>query len=258
MSLFILFLIFCMSIYFFVTKKRKCMVPKVIYGFWESDRPNKIIDECIQTWYKHNPNWKIILLNNSNVNEYAPESLSIPCNSIQQFTDFVRLEILSKYGGVWLDVSIYMNTSLDNILKNYTQYELIGFKNPIRRDTYVMENWFIASTKTCVFIQKWKEDFFKLRHVSIEEYLSYIPERYKKDVEDPMYLAQNVSWNYCFHQFPNLRHTIYLFPSHNGPFKLQWMAKWDSLEYKRIYPLLKETIKPFIKLTHNERNAIMN
>ena len=87
--------------------------------------------------------------------------------------------------------------------------------------------------------------------MTVREYLRTVPEICKQCVENPFHLTQNVSWDYCF-----IERTIPVFPSSTGPFKLQRMAKRNPLEYKRSYPIYKDQIQPFLKLTQRERNVL--
>jgi len=254
----IIFIIICIWIIAKYCKRKRTYIPKIIYTFWKGNdtKENVFITKCIQTWMTHNPNWKIIVLNEINVHEYAPESYTIQCDNVQQFSDFVRLEVLEKYGGVWMDASIWMNSRLDSIIEGM-DYELIGYKNPIRHDTYIMENWFIAASTNCRFVKLWKDEFFKMKHIKVHDYLTSVPTSYKVDIENPLYLSQNVAWNVCYHNHPKLHKTIYLYESAKGPFELQWKCNWDPIKYAKLFHDKKHDIYPMLKITNIERNQIV-
>lgn len=254
----IIFIIICILIISRHCKRKRTHIPRTIYTFWKgsNEKENLFISECIHTWMNNNPNWRIIVLTENNVHEYAPESYNIKCDHVQQFSDFIRLEILEKYGGVWMDASIWMNGNLDLILKGM-DYELIGYKNPIIHDSYIMENWFIAASTNCRFMKLWKDEYFKMKTMKVDEYLNFVPSTHKKNIENPLYLSQNVAWNVCYQNNPKLHKTIYLYDSAKGPFALQWKCNWNPKTYAKVFQNEKYGIYPMLKITNIERKEII-
>ena len=100
---------------------------KNIYTFWE---PKSVIPGfiklCIRTWEKFLPEYKIIILDFETVSQYIGETLfaKIICTnlSVMVQTDAIRVAILNKYGGIWIDAdTIILN---DKIIKKFQNYEL--------------------------------------------------------------------------------------------------------------------------------------
>ncbi len=85
-------------------------------------------------------------------------------------SDFIRIALLKKYGGVWLDSSVTLFQSIDdwcmNKIENKQEKKILcGFYMPFniakgtdyffeKGDDY-WENWFIATTKNNPVIEKW-------------------------------------------------------------------------------------------------------
>jgi len=103
-----------------------------IWMYWEN-KPNKIkpkyLDLCYQTIIKHNPNFHVHLLNEKNIYNFIPNLrkdldmyLSIP-----QKTDIIRLELLYRYGGIWIDSDTIVFKSLGPLLAHLNKYDFIGF-----------------------------------------------------------------------------------------------------------------------------------
>eukprot|EP00959_Pyramimonas_sp_CCMP1952_P196646 4111784-Pyramimonas_sp.AAC.1 len=72
---------------------------------------------CVDTWQRHNPHWDVRVLELNTVHEYLSEA-ELPnrfseMTSHQAASDAVRLGVLCRYGGVYMDVSIIMMSSLD-------------------------------------------------------------------------------------------------------------------------------------------------
>ncbi len=85
--------------------------PKYIFTFWEPH--NKVpgyLLLCLETWKKFFPNYKIILLDYSNLSHYLGSSfvykilnknMALPIQA-----DAIRVALLQKYGGIWMDLDI--------------------------------------------------------------------------------------------------------------------------------------------------------
>lgn len=147
--------------------KTNSNIPKIIWLYWDSNELPPLIDMCIQQLKELNPNYEVNLLNEQNYSSYI-DSLDISFKKcgIQAFADLLRLKLLSKYGGVWMDASILTFDSLDNIFNNWglNEAKIILFKHPIHtidEKFPIFENWFIASEKNNIFIREWAIDFEK-------------------------------------------------------------------------------------------------
>ena len=94
-----------------------------IFTFWE---PAKFmpyyIRLCIETWKKFLPDAEIVVLDFGNLGNYAsPEELGTELLSgkfsFMHISDAVRVLILEKYGGIWLDAdTIILSSGAKNIL----------------------------------------------------------------------------------------------------------------------------------------------
>lgn len=127
-----------------------------IFTYWNSTELPLLNKYCIQTWEKHNPECKIILLNNDNLDEYVK---TLPNNFnkliVQHKSDYIRTYLLYHYGGVWIDCTIIINTHLSNIfdLNNITDIQLFKSRSvnmSIKKkytnlyERYYFENSFIC------------------------------------------------------------------------------------------------------------------
>ena len=146
--------------------------PKKIWSYWDGDN-NEVINRCVKTWSKFNPDYKIVMLNRANLAQYLPdEDLSVkPWEGYdytpQRFSDMVRLHILRQEGGFWMDATIVCHASLDWIQQirrdtgcNFVGYYIDQFTNENRRDTSpTLESWFFACTQGCEFVRDWCNEF---------------------------------------------------------------------------------------------------
>lgn len=122
---------------------------------------------CIYRWKTLNPDWKVIVLCDETISNYVPEYFRIINNSpdrrIQHKSDLLRLLLLSKYGGVWADGSLFPMKPLSsfyNKIVNKTGFFSYRFLPRHRRRETVV--WFLCSKfPNNYLIKKWKNKFVK-------------------------------------------------------------------------------------------------
>jgi hypothetical protein len=115
---------------------------------------------CIATWRIHNPDWEIFLLNSENwgLHISAEEMGFLKFNeSPNRFSDYLRLSLLVKYGGVWMDSTIIAFGSLDSLYAYKPPYAAWSAPNPAQfiafarqsisasLDFPICDSWFLAS-----------------------------------------------------------------------------------------------------------------
>lgn len=123
-------------------------IEKKIWIFWYQgwDCAPYVIQRCKTSWIQNNPGWEINLIDIKNLNKYLNINLisgKLNSLSIAHKSDLVRLELLYKYGGVWVDASLFCLIPLDKWLYKYTQSGLFFFECYL----YDIAFWFIAAEK---------------------------------------------------------------------------------------------------------------
>lgn len=154
-------------------------VPKIIWTYWENlkktdwgHRPEatsaSFLDLCHRSWRRLNPDWKVHILNQFTVWDYISKD-DLPKGfdnlMIQHKSDSIRLALIVKYGGVWIDATILLLKPLDSVIKESEPekrhfYVNRGTKNkPTIKTRYAryntefhVENWFIAAPPQDPFI----------------------------------------------------------------------------------------------------------
>jgi hypothetical protein len=106
------------------------------------DLVSEISQKCLKTWIKHNPKWKINILNKNNLSQFV-DTDEIYDDSL------ISLAILKKYGGVVVDGTVYCHESLDNWLNDTNLF----FFSKHEHD-HMISNWFIACNKDNYIINK--------------------------------------------------------------------------------------------------------
>ncbi len=104
-------------------------IPKIIHYCWFGPKPIPELElRCIETWKKNLPDYEFMFWNEKtfdikNSNDYVREAYE---NKMYSFvSDYVRVECLVEFGGVYLDTDIELLSSVDIFLNNeaFTGFE---------------------------------------------------------------------------------------------------------------------------------------
>ena len=168
-------------------------IPKIIWTFWDSKTAPELVIHCFKNMKKYNPDWSLVIVSPKNLSRYTDEDILglKMANTPQRTSDLIRMALLEKYGGVWCDASLILNSSLNWIYK-YKDYEYIGYyieESTTRPEYPVIENWFMACVTGSHFMSMWKEEFFKINDFDS-------PEDYTDSIVDEGVDVQNIRFIY--------------------------------------------------------------
>lgn len=101
-----------------IRKMDQSLIPRIIHYCWfgKKDLPGYATD-CIQSWIKHNPEWKIIRWDEENYN-YLKLKFTQEAYEAKKFafvSDFARLDIINNIGGIYLDTDVKLIKSLNEL-----------------------------------------------------------------------------------------------------------------------------------------------
>eukprot|EP00933_Yihiella_yeosuensis_P008636 TRINITY_DN114208_c0_g1_i1.p1 TRINITY_DN114208_c0_g1~~TRINITY_DN114208_c0_g1_i1.p1 ORF type:complete len:403 (-),score=57.66 TRINITY_DN114208_c0_g1_i1:8-1177(-) len=150
--------------------------PRIAWSFWDkgADKLPDFRRLCVETWAAQNPNWEIRILDQSNVYEYLSaqelprlwKEMYVPWQA-----DAVRLALLARYGGLWIDASTICLQPFDRWI-----YDAIASDAPehsagigafyfsawgceMHKSKEFVENWVMASRRQHPFLIAWKALF---------------------------------------------------------------------------------------------------
>lgn len=262
----VIVMIVVLSILFGQRGGRYNMVPKKIWTFW--DNPNnfpKSVKMCIESWRKYNPNYEITILNKKNYQGYIniPDEIRTHPHfndSIQRFSDLVRLYVLEEHGGIWMDASILVKASFDDWL--FPKYgEFAGYYMGSLTDNTkypVIESWFLAANKNSKFIELWKKEFLEIG--TFRDISSYLDSRIKlginiEKIRDPHYLAIYVAVLKVLYDGYPLDGLI-LRDSEDGPFKYLKDSLWYPEKALELACVNASYQTPLMKMRSDERKIL--
>ena len=135
------------------------MIPKRIHYCWFGRNPKpKLAEKCIAGWKKYCPDYEIIEWNEDNfdVKKYPYAEYCIENQKYAFLSDFVRLVVVSEFGGLYFDTDVEVIKQPDDLLNHQAFY---GFEN----DEYVASGLGFGAEKNHITVCKMLEEYDELK-----------------------------------------------------------------------------------------------
>lgn len=246
-------------------------IPKTIWTYWDSEDLPEFVSKCIDKWRRLNPDWSVTVLNPKNLKDYIPETdifkLKFADTKPRQ-SDFVRLHVLPKFGGVWADASVIPTRSWDWVIEEQKKKgsDFIGYyrRGATTNSEYpVIESWFFACPKGSNFVSKMRDEMMTMNSLENEaDYKENVKARGvdTQNIPQPDYLNIYLSAQAVMQTqmtTDEIRNKIHVYPSEDGPFKHSVTNDWKPAESVKSLCALETTEMPeMIKIYGNERRAM--
>ena len=107
----------------------------VLWWQGESNMPF-IVKRCYESVLRNSKGHKVILITKSNYTNYVdvPQQIMDKVNEgkmkLAHLSDFIRLQLLVRYGGLWIDSTILVTKPIDDGIFTYPFYS-IHYENPL-------------------------------------------------------------------------------------------------------------------------------
>lgn len=153
--------------------------PKIIWWCWLQgfEQAPELVKICYESLKKNMPDYEIRILTNDNLDSY----IDIPHHVISKykkgiigaahFSDIVRLEVLIKYGGIWIDSTVYCTGSeMCDVIENTELFVYQDINNPF----ISASNWLIAArpgNEILILTEKLLIEFWKTHEVATHYYI---------------------------------------------------------------------------------------
>lgn len=267
-----------------------------IWTFWDGSPPELVL-RCIESMRLFNPSRSVVVVSTATLDRFldpadypsfsgrpgTPQDFSCP----QYLSDWVRLTLLEKYGGVWLDASVVCTNCVESWIAKENDDSSDHPKItmfPMHANDNVHGNWAMAAPRPGhPLIQAWRRDF-----ASVLDSVGprTVPEQYCIDVFEE-YPGLDAIWNkptppplpylwvylvlqVLLQKEPELYETVHLIPSIDGPMYRRYQHNvihgiTDAEELSEIVakdlatqPFSEKAHdQHFIKLVGNDRNPTM-
>jgi hypothetical protein len=249
------------------------ILPKVIYGFWDDLDTNLIIQSHIKNWRKKiSKDWEIIILNKDNVYKYVDSEFLNRYGSghidSTRFSDFLRVYLLIKNGGCWIDASIFiidgqfLDKYYDEMVENEYDACFYEYKEQTMNELQPhIDNWFMMAPKNSNILIDLYNEFDKAFEMDFLKYKNdiLVPSGILLDktigYDDSTYLLQHAIFHYLFKK--GNKYNIVLKNATESMYKIQEIFTWDH-EKVLDYVIYNDDWTGFygIKLTKGNRSVI--
>ena len=168
---------------------------KKIFWFWFQSIENSpiIVQACLNSIKKNIKGHDIIIINKKNINHYVKfpsyilKKLQQKCFTLTHFSDLLRLELLIKYGGTWLDATV--------LLTNYNKlffYKDLYFFQVFNSKKSIGSSWFLTSEKNSpvlrvtrdLLYEYWRKNSKLTNYFLFHYFFKISYDRYAKDYKN--------------------------------------------------------------------------
>jgi len=245
-------------------------LPKIIWSYWDSlDTIPDTISKIIKNRNKVLYDWEPKLLTEETIEQYINKE-DFPNNydglAHCHKADWIRLYLLKKHGGVWLDASIIINSRerfnkmYDTSIEKKSQLTAY-YLGDVPLD--FVENWYIMAPKNSYIINKWYDEFTRAIEIGFTNYKRELIQNgirvsqiYAYGPEDT-YLTMHAAMQKLIQSNEININDILLYNSCESMYKLHCDCQWrsdcmiDKLNNKDYMNSLD-----FIKLRSSERGLL--
>ncbi len=126
-------------------------LPKKLWVFWHTgfEAAPGLVKKCLASWRRHNPGWEINALNEKTYKDYIDIASIVARNpktmNVQALAEVIRINLVSKFGGVWADATVFCCQPLDEWLPRVMTTGFFAFEKP--GPDRLLSSWFLASGK---------------------------------------------------------------------------------------------------------------
>jgi mannosyltransferase OCH1-like enzyme len=131
-------------------------IPKIIWIYWAQgwhEAPPLVLD-CLESWKRGNPGWEVRALDATLARDLINgEMFPFRAMSETHRANLVRLHLLSNYGGVWADATVFCERPLDEWLMQASTTGFFAFSRPgLDR---LLSTWFLAAAPQHPLVVNW-------------------------------------------------------------------------------------------------------
>ncbi|PAT41658.1 mannosyltransferase [Vandammella animalimorsus] len=244
-------------------------IPRILWTYWDSADPPPLIERCLASWRQHHPHWRIEVLDLARARALLPHlPVALLADSPQKLADWLRLALLQRHGGIWLDASTILTAPLDWVLQAQQAHgsEYLGFY--LQRFTTsaqypVVENWFMAAAPGSAFVHAWQREFDAevvprgnsgyLQHLQA---LGLLP-ALQQAIDAPEYLSMHLAAQRVL-QRDDAHYRLTLWPAEASAFAYHVQAGWQRARLKKrlLFMQAGPAVAPLIKLRAPDRRKL--
>ena len=244
-------------------------IPRRLWSYWHDDHVPLVVRRCLENWRRQCPDWEVKLVLGSTLHRHV-DLARLPAGfedmTPARRSDWLRLYLLARHGGVWVDASTiltespeWMRAAQAETGAEYVGYYLDGFGTPGRPP--VLESWCMAAPPGMPFVLAWHAELCRALEAGDEAYLATLRrqgryERLVQRISRPAYLIVHICAQAVLDQGRPRR--LLLWRAEDTAYFLQQVSHWRRLRlYRRLLAHPAPARPPrLMKLRGGERNKL--
>jgi hypothetical protein len=206
-----------------------------VWTYWEPYPVPDVVQKCYDNWKEKGKLYNIRILHPDNITTYIPQNeYDRICKNAENLavkSDFIALYLLYKYGGIWIDGSVFMNKPLLDWLPTdkFFTYRADRFSDEV----ICMESFFIYSPKGHPIAREWYNLLTKIAENEGKcSFIRQAQEEYPK-ISNTMhseYLWVYIAGKYLLLKQPELKDKLNTESGEEGPWYECERNGWENLE----------------------------
>ena len=130
-------------------------VPRIIWMYWDKplDQAPPFVLYAIESWQRKNPDWTVRVLDDAALKQWVTVPEPASNRKVQGRSDAIRLALLQRHGGVWVDATCACVRPLDEWLPPLMVSDFFAFP-----DSYpgrIIQSWFLAAAPGNYLVDRW-------------------------------------------------------------------------------------------------------
>lgn len=244
------------------------VIPRILWSYWQGGTPPLLVQRCFDHWRRLHPHFEIRILDARGVLQYLPAiPAALDGASAAKRADWIRLELLRRHGGIWLDASTILTQPLDWVLQEQarTGADFVGYylqQYTSVPDRPVVENWFMAAPPGSAFIEDLQREFTQeVIARTGEQYIAHLQAQglytqALQRIDMPAYLTMHLALQVILLRGGSYR--LGLSPAESGPYFLHVQGRWRraALKLRLLFMRARGPLPPLIKLRSPDRRRL--
>lgn len=243
-------------------------IPRILWSYWQGGTPPLLVQRCFDHWRRLHPHFEIRILDERGVLQCLPAiPAALDGASAAKRADWIRLELLRRHGGIWLDASTILTQPLDWVLQEQarTGADFVGYylqQYTSVPDRPVVENWFMAAPPGSPFIEDLQREFTQeVIARTGEQYIAHLQAlglytQALQRIDMPAYLTMHLALQVILLRGGSYR--LGLSPAESGPYFLHVQGRWRraALKLRLLFMRARGPLPPLIKLRSPDRRRL--
>jgi hypothetical protein len=129
---------------------------RTIWSCWfqGQDSAPPLVRRCLASWATRNPGWDLRVLDRASFEQFVQlPDLTGKRLSLASLSDLLRAHLLGRFGGIWVDATLYCNRRLEDWLQPVCGQGFFAFARP--GPDRELASWFLAAEPDNRLIGEW-------------------------------------------------------------------------------------------------------